>query len=159
MKIRFRTFALAALFVLPLTGLPVHAQEAEGLQQRMSAVDFKASGLDKLSPQELAHLEAWLVAHPVVKTRMVSSSGKPVFYPEGQKRSTVEAHLTGEFTGWHGQNLITLDNGQQWKQVGDDSVTCSSGSRPAAKVKPSLLGNWLMYVEGCNGQVHVKRVR
>lgn len=158
MKIRFRTFALAALFVLPLIGLQAHAQQAEGLQQRMSAVDFRAAGLDKLSPQELAHLEAWLAAHPVVKTRMVSSSGKPVFYADNTKRQKIDTHIQGHFGGWQGQSQFTLDNGQVWKQAGSDVPECMSSDHPKVKLKPSLFGSWLMYVDGCNGDAHVERV-
>lgn len=158
MTIRLRTLALASLFTLPLAALPVHAQQAEGLRQRMGAADFKAAGLDKLSPQELAHLDAWLAAHPVVKTRMVSASGKPVFYADMSKRHRFKAHIAGPFGGWQGQSAYTLDNGQVWKQSqSDDAPSCMSGNNPAVLLKPSLFDSWLMYVDGCNGDVRVER--
>lgn len=159
MKIRFRTLAFASLLVLPLAGWPVHAQQAGGLQQRMGAADFKAAGLDKLSPQELAHLDAWLASHPVVKTRMVSSSGKPVFYAEHAKREKIDTRIKGHFTGWRGQSEFTLNNGQVWKQAGSDAPECMSSDNPKVKLKPSLFDSWLMYVDGCNGDAHVERVR
>ena len=52
--------------------LSVHAQQTDGLQQRMSAEEFKAAGLDKLSPQELQNLDGWLSAHAKVTTRVVT---------------------------------------------------------------------------------------
>lgn len=159
MKIRFRISSLSLLFVLPLSVLSVHAQEVNGLKQRMSTTDFKASGLGKLSSQELAHLDRWLMEHPMVKTRVVSSSGKPVFYPDNIKRQKIDTRIKGHFTGWQGRSQFTLDDGQVWKQAGSDAPECMASDNPKVKLKPSLFGSWLMYVDGCNGDVHVERVR
>jgi len=156
---RHRTLSLLlpALLAL-LCGLPAQAQQVAGLQQRMSDSEFKAAGLDKLSPQELAHLDRWLASHGKVVTKVVSASGTPVFYPDKQKRSDVDARIVGHFDGWSGHNLVTLDNGQQWQQIGSDEPSCSASENPAVKVKPSLFGNWLMNVHGCNDTVHVRRL-
>ncbi len=151
--------ALACLLALPLAGAPAHAQQGDGLRQRMSAADFKAAGLDRQTPEELAHLDAWLDAHPVVKTRMVSSSGKPVFYADDAKREKIDTRIKGHFGGWSGQSEFTLDNGQVWKQSSSDAPQCMSAENPKVKLKPSLFGAWLMYVDGCNGDAHVERVR
>jgi len=160
MTLRSRYLILPLLLALPLVGVSVQAQQAAGLQQRMSSSEFKAAGLDKLSPQELANLDRWLQthAHDKVVTRVVDSSGKPVFYA-GQKRRKIETHLVGHFGGWQGHNVMTLDNGQVWKQVGSDTPACMTSDHPAVKVKPSIMGNWLMYVHGCNDDAHVQRVR
>lgn len=158
MPIRLRHLGLPLLLALPLCCVSVHAQDANSLQQRMSSAEFKAAGLDKLSPQELANLDTWLAAHPVVKTRMVSSSGKPVFYADSAKRQKINAHMVGHFGGWQGRSEFTLDNGQVWKQVGSDKPECMTSDNPAVKVKPTLFGGWLMFVDGCNGDSHVERV-
>ncbi|OZB59774.1 MAG: hypothetical protein B7X33_05090 [Lysobacterales bacterium 13-68-4] len=148
-----------ALFALPLAVLAGSTDPSASLRGRMSPADFHAAGLDKLSADELAHLDAWLAAHPTTRTKVVDASGQPVFYTDKQKRTAIEAHLVGRFDGWNGRNLMTLDNGQQWKQVGSDQPACGSADAPAVKVKPSLFGGWLMYVDGCNGSVHVERVK
>ena len=150
---------LVALLALPLAALAGSPDQAASLRQRMSAADFRAAGLDKLSADELAHLDAWLAAHPSTGSRVVDASGKPGFYAGKQKRSAVEAHLVGNFSGWSGHDVVTLDNGQQWKQIGADEPACGSAEAPAVKVKPSLFGGWLMYVDGCNDSVHVERVK
>jgi len=55
----FRARCLPLLLALPCCA--VYAQQTSGdLQQRMSPSEFKAAGLDKLSPQELQNLDAWL---------------------------------------------------------------------------------------------------
>lgn len=157
MSIRRRP-SLLLLLALPLYCFGAHAQDTASLQQRMSSAEFKAAGLDKLSPQELQNLDGWLRAHAKVTTRMVSSSGKPVFYADSTRREKINAHIAGHFGGWQGSSQFTLDNGQVWKQVGSDKPECMTSDNPAAKVKPSLFGGWLMYVDGCNGNAHVERV-
>src|SRR5690348_13461793 len=101
---------LPAALALLLTALPAMAQQFSSLEERMSAADFKAAGLDKLSPQELQNLDNWLRTHE--QTKMVSASGQPVFYPDNQPRDKFNTHLVGHFNGWSGQNTFTLDNGQ-----------------------------------------------
>jgi hypothetical protein len=156
MMIRLRYTLLSA--ALALSCLSAHAQQTDGLQQRMSAEEFKAAGLDKLSPQELQNLDAWLGAHAKVTTRVVTPTGKPVFYLDQGSRSKIFAHVVGHFDGWTAGKAIKLDNGQTWKHVGDEAPPCMSGENPSVKIKPSLMGNWLMFVNGCNDTVHVERV-
>ncbi len=159
MPIRTRHALLPLLLALPLCCLSVQAQQADGLQQRMSGKQFKAAGLDKLTPQELASLDQWVQSHGKSNTHVVDASGKPVFYAGQKKRPTIQTHLVGHFDGWHGNNEMTLDNGQVWRQVGSDAPSCATADHPKVKVKPSLMGNWLMYVSGCNDSAHVRRIR
>lgn len=162
MPIRPRHLILSMLLVLPMCSLSVHAQQATGLQQRMSDVEFKAAGLDKLSPQELANLDSWLSTHGKVTTKVVDSSGKPVFYADKAKRSKINTHIVGHFDGWKNQQEFTMDNGQQWKAIDPESHSCQPIENPEVQIKPSLLGSlgsWLMYVPSCYENVHVKRVR
>lgn len=159
MMIRPRHLALSLLLALPLCGLSVQAQQSGGLQQRMSSSEFKAAGLDKLSPQELQNLDGWLRTHAKVTTRVVNASGKPVFYPGDQKRHTIDAHIVGHFDGWSHLREFTMDNGQHWVVIDPEPHTCAATENPEVKIKPSLLGSWLMYVPSCYENVHVRRVR
>ncbi|HET6430726.1 hypothetical protein [Dyella sp.] len=155
---RLAHLIIALLFIVPVIAL-AQSTHAPSLRERMGQAQFQAAGLGKLSPEELARLESWLAAHPQTETRMVSATGKPVFYAASARRQAFEAHVDGHFAGWTGRNLITLDNGQQWRQRGSDQPACNSSDNALAKVKPSLFDSWLMYVKGCNGSVHVERVK
>ncbi len=146
-------------FLLTLVALPALAQESGGLEQRMSSAEFSAAGLNKLTPQEMQNLDSWLNSHRKVTTKVVDTTGAPVFYTDKSKRSKINAHLIGHFDGWSGHSQFTLDNGQVWKQMGSEVPACMTSDNPAVKVKPSIMGSWLMYVEGCNDSVHVQRVR
>ncbi|MGH8234724.1 MAG: hypothetical protein ACREPU_11120 [Rhodanobacteraceae bacterium] len=137
--------------------MPVMAQQFSSLEERMSAADFKAAGLDKLSPQELQFLDGWLRTHEQVKT--ISASGKPVFYPDNKPRDQFITHLVGHFNGWAGQTVFTLDNGEVWKQAESGAYSCPGIDNPQVTIKPMILGSWLMYVQGCNQSVRVERTK
>ena len=153
MRIRI---VVPAVLCLLLSALPALAQQFSSLEERMSAADFKAAGLDKLSPEELKYLDGWLQAHQ--KARMVSPSGKPVFYAD-EDRKEFETHLVGSFGGWSGGTQFNLNNGQVWKQAESGAYSCPTMTNPKVTIKPMLLGSWLMYVEGCNESVRVERVK
>jgi hypothetical protein len=129
------------------------------LEERMSQAEFHAAGLDKLSPDELAQLNAWLGAHGGATTKYVTASGSPVFYPDSAEREAIETHLVGTFDGWKGHTVFTLDNGQQWQQAESGSFSYNALKEAKVKIKPMLLGSWLMYVESCGCSVRVNRIK
>lgn len=149
-------YLLPILLLVPLCALA--QQSTDGLQQRMSSSEFQAAGLDKLSAQELHNLDEWLRHHARTTTKLVDTSGKPVFYAKDAKREKIHTRIKGQFDGWSGHNEYSLQNGQVWRQIGTDTVSCMTGDSPSTKIKPSMMG-WLMYVSGCNDSVHVERVR
>ncbi len=125
----------------------------------MSQADFHAAGLDKLSPQELTQLNTWLDAHGGATVKYVTSDGAPVFYGADADRPVIEQHIVGVFSGWRGHTVFTLDNGQQWQQAESGVLNTGKISNPAVKIKPMLLGSWLMYVDGCGCNVRVQRIK
>lgn len=158
MSIRARYIALSLALALPVCGISVlHAQSANNLQQRMSSDEFKAAGLEKLSPQELQNLDSWLSRHGKTSVKVVDTSGKPVFYTDDSTRKKFASNIVGHFSGWEGVTDIKLANGQVWKASGSDLPSCMSRDNPRVTVKPSMMGSWLMYVDGCNDNAHVQR--
>ncbi|HKE48230.1 MAG TPA: hypothetical protein VKB52_09195 [Rhodanobacteraceae bacterium] len=129
------------------------------LEERMSQADFRAAGLDHLSPEQLKYLNEWLRTHGGAGGMPVTPSGQPVFYPDQSARDTIETHIVGTFTGWHGKSVFKLDNGQEWKQAESGAYDAGKYEDPAVRIKPMLLGSWLMYVEGCGCSVRVQRVK
>ena len=149
------TLSLAALAA-------VSAASAAGfssLEERMSQDQFRAAGLDKLSPDELKSLDDWLRTHYASTTTYVTPTGAPVFYPKESDRQAVESHLAGSFSGWYGHSVFTLENGQEWTQAESGSYSSGPFDHPKVKIKPMLLGSWLMYVEACGCSVRVQRTK
>ena len=157
---RPRVLVFAGLLVLAFSGSLFAQSQAPTLEERMSQQEFTASGLDKLSPEQLKYLNEW------IQSKGVSEIGAPIrhrdgsatFYADDQDREVVESAIAGQFSGWHGKTRVTLENGQVWEQVESGSKGFPLKS-PKVKVKPMSLGSWLMYVDGCNCEIRVKRVK
>jgi hypothetical protein len=129
------------------------------LEERMSQSEFRAAGLDKLSPNELNALNEWLRVHNATTTTLVTPSGQPVFYAKDEDRETVQDRIDGSFSGWRGHSVFKLENGQEWTQAESGSSACGKAEHPKVKIKPMLLGSWLMYVESCSESVRVTRTK
>ncbi len=147
--------------VLALLAGTVLAAAFSSLEERMSQSEFHAAGLDKLSPAELQALNNWLRTHNAVVTTVVTTtpSGEPVFYPKDSDRQTVENRIDGTFAGWRGHTTVTLENGQEWTEQENAVMACGKSDNPKVRIKPMLLGSWLMYVDGCSDSVRVARVK
>jgi hypothetical protein len=131
---------------------------APTLEERMSQADFRASGLDKLSPEELANLNAWIGAHGGA-VRYVGTSGAPAFETDVGDRAVIESAIAGTFKGWREHTVFTLENGQQWAQAESGSFKAGDFESPKVRIKPMMMGSWLMVVEGCGCSVRVRRVK
>jgi hypothetical protein len=154
-----RSISSLALILLATATLASAQTQSPTLEERMSQSEFHAAGLDKLSPQELAQLNGWIDAHGGSNVKYVTSGGSPVFYPDSGGRETIEQHIVGTFTGWRGHTIFALDNGQEWRQAESGVRDTGKFSEPLVRIKPTLLGSWLMYVEGCGCSLRVERIK
>lgn len=165
------TGCLAALpLALPVT---VQAQEPaaalQPIQQQMSAEEFKAAGLDKLSTDELAQLNRWLgrtiSAETTAAATAAAAAAKKKVEDDNRGFLTfgstepVTGQMTSEFKGFGKGRRYTLDNGQVWEQVDEATLVGARNTHPKVVIKPSLVGNtWYLTVEGYNRHAKVKRV-
>ena len=136
------------------------------LEQQMSPEQFKATGLDKLSPQELANLNAWLNNTLEVETTKAAALAKDKVESENRgfatfgKSDPIVDKMVGEFRGFSRGRSWTLENGQVWEQIDDASLPGVKLSSPGVRITPSLLGNtWYLAVEGYNTRAKVQRVK
>jgi hypothetical protein len=148
------------------------SQSFSSLEERMSAKDFRESGLDKLSDTELAALNAWIernvrLADPAVAAAV--AQGQPASVApappadngvgfENARRDQFTSRIPGTFKGWFGKTKFELENGQIWQQVEDDRFPFTAES-PAVTIKPGAFGAWRLQVEGSNRSTLVKRIK
>jgi hypothetical protein len=149
---------IATALALLLTAA-ASAAEFSSLEERMSQAQFHAAGLDKLSPEELKTLNDWLRGHETVTQQVVTPSGQPVFYPKEFERELVESRIDGKFSGWRGHTVFKLENGQEWTQAESGSFTNGSYDHPQVRVKPMVMGSWLMSIPACGCSLRVTRTK
>lgn len=147
----FTALAVACL----LAAIPVHADEWRPIEDRMSAEQFRAAGLQKLDGAELQQLNEFLRGREQVVTRDVEQRKQREPAPA---RHEVAGHIAGAFEGWTENTVFTLDNGERWKVAESSRFLSSLMDSPAVTIKPMSFGSWLMDVRGCGCSVRVKRV-
>lgn len=160
-----------ALFVLVFALLPLclaQAQEFSSLEERMSGSEFRAAGLEKLSPEELETLNRWLRAH--MGTRQVTGTASaPGAAPEpvdtrGLRQTSgpdedIVTSIPGTFRGWGGAGQrIRFANGQVWETVDSTSRLTINVENPNVRIRSGMFGAWYLSVDGYNARVRVRRV-
>lgn len=156
-----RSILLAGLMALAPA---VAAQDA--IEKQMTPEEFTAAGLDKLSAEELARLNAWLnrtidteTAKAAVVAKKKVEDDNRGFFNFGSTEPIV-SKMTGEFRGFARGREYALENGQVWKQVDDASLVGVRLSAPGVRINPSLVGNnWYFAVAGYNTRAKVQRVK
>ena len=165
-------FALLMLAFAPLA-LGQSTPQAADVSQQMSADEFKAAGLQKLSAQELAALNTWLQRKVGQETATAVQAAKEVAKEEGRTEVTEEnrgffdfgtsepiaSTIVGEFKGFANGRKYTLANGQVWEQT--EPATLAGVKRTDAKVtiKPGMFNNWFMRIDGYNTAAKVRRIK
>ncbi|MGY0560144.1 hypothetical protein ACW7G2_05435 [Luteimonas sp. A277] len=148
------------------------AMAQQGLQQQMSAEEFRASGLDKLSAAELANLDRWLQRQQEETTVAVERAveqgrgeGREQALQEVQQGAPVppagpvRGILSGQFNGFGRGQRYTLDNGQVWEQTDGTRMDGVRVSSPAVTISPGVLGVWWLRIDGYNTRTKVRRVQ
>lgn len=139
------------------------AGEFSTLEERMTDEEFRAAGLDRLSAEELANLNAWL-ARRNLSTRPAPAGGSQGFKPDGLfgdsgDRGRVVSRATSNQDEIGVGTTIALENGQSWR-ITDGNLSLSGGlAGRTVTVEPAMMGSWLLKVEGHNRALRATRVR
>ena len=115
----------------------VAAQEASGggIQESMTPEQFKAAGLDKLSPKELENLNKWLQGDRESAVRAAAKQA------ERQEAELVISRVDGTFSGLTGRTRIRLEDGTVWQQASASDIWRTPAmDRPAAAVQKTSFG-------------------
>ncbi len=131
---------LCLLSFFPLAFSSAAPKETADLQQMMSADEFKAAGLEKLSPEELQNLNKFLQGF---RTETLAKAAKAASI---EKLDLIVSSVVGEFTGLKGRTVIRLANGTAWRQANPDDNYKGAGrpgeyvNLPAVVMKKGLFG-------------------
>jgi hypothetical protein len=119
---------------------------SDDIQQIMTPDEFKAAGLNKLSPDELAKLNAWLQGYRQITEQKAEK--KATARAERTKMDVLVSRVDGTFDGLTGRTIIRLEDGTVWKQANaDDRYRAKNPDHPAAVVIHGVFG-YKMQLEG-----------
>ncbi len=156
--------SLALLAAVALA--PSVTQAQKPIEQEMTPQEFRAAGLDKLSPEELARLNTWLGRKiDTVATEAAAQAKDKVeqenrgFFHFGSSEPIV-SRIAGEFRGFGKGRTYTLENGQVWRQTDSATLVGAKLTDPEVRINPSVSGNaWYIAVKGYNTRAKVERVK
>lgn len=162
------TFRLAAAVLLACACFSISAQQPyQPIEQRLTAEQMRATGLDQLDSGQLRLLNALLSdeqATQVAEARedaekQAKASGRSGFFD--RKQEPIVTKIDGEFVGWSAGTRFKLANGQTWRVVGtaDYYVRKSNATTaPAVVLAPGLVSGWYLQVEGHGPRAKVQQV-
>src|SRR5438093_3047979 len=138
---------LGVLLILRF-GAPASIAQEEtggGVQQMMSPEEFRAAGLNKLSPEERQKLDAWLQGYRETTEKTTEKKVKRSRCKFGEP---MLSRVDGSFGGLKGRTLIKLEDGTVWKQANsDDHYGPSPIDHPGAEVVHTGFG-YKMRIQG-----------
>jgi hypothetical protein len=150
----FAYLLLGLFLIFGSAGPAKTAQEliSGSIQEMMSPEEFKAAGLNKLSPDELQKLDAWLQGYREATEKATEKKTEQRVTKEVKKsffnREPDVSRVDGSFAGLKGRTLIRLEDGTVWKQANlDDHVGPSPIDHPGAAVVWTGLG-YKMRIQG-----------
>jgi hypothetical protein len=153
---------LIVALALALAAGGVRAAEFSSLEERMTEAEFRAAGLDKLTPEELATLNEWLRRRGLADARDASASRagfrSNTFFGTGDSANPIRSEIRGDFSGWAPGKRLVLENGQEWEVI-DGSFSIPPVPVARVTIEPGFLGSWLLKVDGYNATARVRRVR
>src|SRR5437870_9920848 len=147
----FPCLIIGALLIFSSSDLARAAQEvlSGSIQEMMSPEEFKAAGLNKLSPDELQKLDAWLQGYRQVTEQTAEKKATTKAAAESHaKMDLLVSRVDGTFNGLTGRTVIRLEDGTVWKQANaDDRYRPKVTDHPAAAVIHGVFG-YKMRIEG-----------
>lgn len=122
------------------------------LERRFTPEQMHATGLDRLTPAQLAELDALLARDAAACAAPGSATrAAPTHVP-------VSARLVGRFTGWTAGTVLALDDGSRWRVTDGSYHAYPAVDAPRVTVRPGVAGAWYLRVEGQAAVAPVRRV-
>lgn len=149
----------AATPTVTVTTAPVTTNEA-GFTARLSAEDRSAAGLDQLTLDQRARLDALIAAErtAAVQEYLENARRRPEVTRDDE--GNIRSRIAGSFAGWRGRaTIFRLENGQIWRQAAGGAFTPPGGrlDRPAVTIRRDDQGRHFLVVDDFGATVRVVR--
>jgi hypothetical protein len=142
------------------------------LEEQMTGKEFQATGLEKLSADELEALNSWIRSRSLATLDSPKAGSGAVYTEQSEDsrgfeteqmrksdRSTITSRLVGSFTGWDGQTVFTLENGMIWEQADKDKFYVKEVNNPVVTIEPGAFRTWRLSVDGYSSDCRVERIQ
>lgn len=131
------------------------------VEQRLTAEQLHATGLDTLSPEQLKLLNG-LLREDVVKAveagRTEAETERTSSSLVGFNDEPIRGRLKGSVSGWEPGTVFELENGQRWKVLKGSMKLRKPFQSPEIAVVPGIAGRWFLQVDEDLPKARVYRI-
>jgi len=140
--------SLAALAVQPYVNL----------EQRLSPEQLHATGLDTLTPAQLAALNSILSQNAEATAKAAAKAAPQPLegdisnqpgrgWNTGLDEQPIKTRVVGIVTGWEPGTEFKLANGQTWKVLKGSLKLRKSMDHPEVELVPGMMGRWFFHID------------
>lgn len=146
--------AFAILALVPL--IAIAQATYVDLEKRLTPEQLRATGLDTLTPAQLALLNRLLREDTVATTPLPApgsaapvtvDSARPAPMTIGLEEGPIHSRLVGTLTGWEPGTVFVLANGQKWKVLKGHYQLRAPAPSPEVDIVPGLAGRWFFKLD------------
>ena len=149
------------------------------IERRLTSEQRHATGLDTLSPEQLALLnrllrdaqgqvvedaraqgraDAEVEAAAQRRQAAVAGPARGASRSAGLDEGPIRARLVGDLAGWQPGDVFTLDNGQQWQVLKGSLRLPAPRHAPDVRLVPGVAGRWFLEVDEDLPKARVYRI-
>ena len=163
------------VLVLVVASMGAAAQQAYvAIEKRLSPEQLHETGLDQLTPEQLARLNALLrddaaeaQTRTIAETRALVAKQAPA-ERTGEQRGAmsylgmdaerITTRLKGSISGWEPGSEFHLENGQVWKVLKGQMKLRKPMDAPEVVLVPGIAGRWFLQVDEDLPKARVYRI-
>lgn len=153
-------FALGLALLLSAPFTAIAQQSYVNIEQRLTAEQLRATGLDTLSPAQLELLNRLLrddlEAAKADASQREDKRGPAAYI--GLEDGPIKSRLKGSVNGWEPGTVFELENGQQWKVLKGSMKLRKAMDAPEIVVVPGVAGRWFLQVDEDLPKARVYRI-
>ena len=146
------------LCTLLLASFTVAAQGGSsfpGVEALMTPEEYRAAGLEKLTPAEREALNSFLIRYTAEESQVLLNSDAEV--KKAVEEQEIVSVIQQPFKGWSGDTVFRLENGQVWQQRQRGNYPYR-GTNPEVRITKNFMGFYRMELTENGKAVAVKRL-
>jgi len=138
-----------------LATLPALSADDPNIRELMTTQEFAASGLSRLSNDEMDAINRWLARYTAQDAAEMLNISPAVSEIES---AGIKSKIDGEFSGWNGPTRFPLKNGQIWETRSTRRYNYSAVD-PDVEITRNFLGIYRMRLVDTGKAINVRRIR
>lgn len=135
--------------------------EPRAIEQRLTPEQMHETGLDTLSPTQLARLneilQTQIVPEPTVDAKRTGAERGADSYL-GMDAKPITTRLKGSVSSWEPGTEFELENGQTWKVLKGSMKLRKPLEAPEVVLVPGIAGRWFLQIDEDAPKARVYRI-